>query len=235
MEPLRQIVAIGGGGFSADMPSVDEFVVSLVDSSRPRICFVPTAAGDSTQYMVRFFEAFPARSFDTSVLELFGRRVKDVGEFLGDQSIIYIGGGNTANMLSIWRTHGVDIALRDAWDAGVVLAGTSAGANCWFEASTTDSFLLGTADPLLDGLGFLSGSFCPHYDGEAARRPSFQSLVASGALPPGIACDEPAAVHFVGTQMSQVVTGAAGARAYSVVPGAGGTAVETPLETRVLS
>jgi peptidase E len=216
------------------MPLVDDFVVSLVGTPRPRICFVPTASGDSTQYMVRFFEAFPARSFDTSVLELFGRRVRDVAALIAEQDVIYVGGGNTANMLSIWRTHGLDVALREAWNSGVVLAGTSAGANCWFDASTTDSFLLGTADPLLDGLGFLAGSFCPHYDAEAARRPSFHELVGRGALPPGIACDEPAAVHFVDTEISQVVTAKKGACAYSVVPGDGGIAVETPLQTRIL-
>ena len=234
MEPQRQIVAIGGGGFSAEIPSVDDFVVSLVDAPRPRICFVPTASGDSAQYMVRFYEAFPARSFDTSVLELIGRHVRDVASFLGEQDVIYIGGGNTANMLSIWRTHGVDVALRDAWNAGVVLAGTSAGANCWFQASATDSFLLGTADPLLDGLGLLAGSFCPHYDGEAARRPSFNDLIGHGALPPGLGCDEPAAVHFIGTVISQVVTAREGACAYSVVPAGDGAATETPIQARLL-
>ncbi len=114
-----------------------------------------------------------------------------------EQDVVYVGGGNTVSLLAVWRAHGVDRALRDAYDGGVVLAGMSAGANCWFEACTTDSFQLGRADPLADGLGFVPGSFTPHYDSEPARRPAVLELVASGALPPGFACDDYAAVHLV--------------------------------------
>jgi dipeptidase E len=112
-----------------------------------------------------------------------------------------------------------------------VLFGASAGANCWFEASTTDSFLLGRADPLREGLGLLPGSFCPHYDSEPARRPSYRRLVAEGGLPPGIACDDFAAAHFDGTELAEVVTGQPGAAAYRVEPGADGV-VETSIPSR---
>jgi peptidase E len=117
----------------------------------------------------------------------------------------------------------------------VVLFGGSAGANCWFEASTTDSFLIGRADPLPDGLGFLSGSFCPHYDSEPARRPEYGRLVASGELPPGYAADDVAALHFVGTELAEAVASREGAGAYRVTRGSDGDSAEESLQTRHLS
>jgi peptidase E len=116
-------------------------------------------------------------------------------------------------MLAVWRLHGVDEALREAWERSVVLAGTSAGANCWFEASTTDSF--GPIGPLRDGLGLLEGSFCPHYDGEADRRPTYHRLIADG-FPGGFAADENVAIHFAGTKLAEVVSGRPEAGAYRV-------------------
>jgi len=226
--PERHVVAMGGGGFSDDDPLLDRYVVDLVGRPRPSICFVPTASGDADRYVLRFLEAFPARSFDTSVLRLFDREVADVAAFLGDHDIVYVGGGNTLNMLHVWRLHGVDVALRRAWEAGVVMAGVSAGANCWFEASTTDSWLVGRVDPLLDGLGLVPGSFTPHYDSEERRRPSLHGLVADGDLPPGFACDDLAAVHVVGTELHAAVAVTSEAMAYRVTAGPEG-AVEAPL------
>ena len=136
-------------------------------------------------------------------------------------------GSNTANLLAIWRAHGVDAILRGAWEAGVVLAGVSAGANCWFEGSTTDSF--GPLAALPDGLGLLPGSFCPHLDGEPERRPLFHRLIAEGTLPAGIACDDFAAVHLVGTELSEVVASREPAGAYRIVRGDGGDVHEEAL------
>jgi peptidase E len=149
--------------------------------------------------------------------------------------VVFVSGGNTLNLLAIWRAHGLDEILREAWDAGVVLAGGSAGANCWFEASTTDSYLLGRADPLPDGLGFVPGSFCPHFDSEASRRPEFRRLVGEGVLPPGLACDDLAAVHLVGTEVAEVLVSDPAAGARRVEPGEHGDVVEAPLETRLLA
>ena len=206
---------MGGGGWMMDDPALDRAVLELTDARRPRICFVPTASGDHPA-SERFLEAFPAHGFDASILWLFDRDVADIDAFLGEQDIIYVGGGNTVSMLAVWRAHGVDRALRAAYDAGVVMAGMSAGANCWFEACTTDSFRLGRADPLLDGLGFVPGSFTPHYGSEPARRPAVLELVASGGLPPGFACDDYAAVHMVGGAFAEAVRSHPDAR--SVVP-----------------
>jgi dipeptidase E len=149
-------------------------------------------------------------------------------EHLVSQDLIYVGGGNTANMLAIWRVHGIDRALREAWERGAVLGGMSAGANCWFEDSVTDSF-----GPELralgGGLGLLAGSFCPHYDGEPERRPTYTRLVQEGLLTPGYAADDDAAFHFEGTELREVVTQRDGARGYRVTAGG-----EEPLEARLL-
>jgi peptidase E len=140
MAAERQIVAMGGGGFMMDDPVLDRFVLDLVDAPRPKICLLPTAVAAMPVVVTRFFEAFPSKSFEPTFLDLFDRTVEDLASFVGEQDVVYVGGGNTANMLAIWRVHGMDTVLRAAWEAGVVMAGLSAGANCWFEASTTDSW-----------------------------------------------------------------------------------------------
>jgi dipeptidase E len=231
---MRQIVAMGGGGFLMDDPVLDRFVLSLIDARRPKVCFLPTASGDHPANEAALAEAFPAAGFDATVLHLFDRDVADITAFLGDQDLLYVGGGNTVSMLAVWRAHGVDAALRAAWEAGVVLAGVSAGANCWFEACTTDSFLLGRADPLLDGLGFVGGSFTPHYDGETARRPAVHELIAAGALPDGYACDDGAALHVVDGEVREAVGSRPGPRAFRVQR-TGDAVAETPLPIRSLT
>ncbi len=170
---------MGGGGFMAGRPSaLDTFMLSLSRAARPKVCFVPTPTGDSDRVVAAFFEAFVQRDCEPSCLRLFGVPSRPV-EHLAAQDVIYVSGGNTANALAIWRVHGVDRALRDAWQRGAVVGGVSAGANCWFECSVTDSFRA-DLDPLHDGLGLLAGSFCPHYDGEGLRRPVYRALVDDG-------------------------------------------------------
>jgi dipeptidase E len=221
------IVAMGGGGFFADPDSpLDDFMLSLSSATRPRVCFVPTPAGDSDRGIAAFFEAFSRRDCKPSCLRLFGVPERPV-ERLAAQDVIYVSGGNTANALAIWRLHGVDEAVRRAWERGAVLGGVSAGANCWFECSVTDSYGSELA-PLRDGLGILPGSFCPHYDGEELRRPVYRRLVDNG-FPAGYAAEDGAALHFAGTELREVVSSREGARAYRVEPGS-----ETPLDPRPL-
>jgi len=218
---------MGGGGFYADPSSaLDDFLLSLAPVEHPRICFVPTPSGDSDRGIAAFFEAFSSRDCEPSCLRLFGVP-DDPMRHLSMQDVIYVCGGNTANALAIWRLHGVDVALRDAWERGVVLGGPSAGANCWFECSVTDSFGQDLS-PLHDGLGLLPGSFCPHYDGEGLRRPRYRALVDEG-FPPGHAADDDAALHFVGAELREVVSARAGATGYRVGPG-----TEMPLDARSL-
>ena len=218
---------MGGGGFMAEPESpLDDLLLSLSPARRPRVCFVPTPAGDSDRGIAAFFEAFSRRECEPSCLRLFGTPERPA-ETLAQQDVIYVSGGNTANALAVWRLHGVDRALREAWERGAVLGGVSAGANCWFECSVTDSFGQDLG-PLDDGLALLPGSFCPHYDGEELRRPVFRRLVDDG-FPAGYAADDGAALHFVGPELREVVASRPGARAYRVEPGG-----ETTIDARPL-
>jgi len=218
---------MGGGGFMMEQSSpLDDFLLSLSLSACPRVCFIPTPAGDSDRAIASFFEAFSRRNCEPSCLRLFGTPERPA-ELLTHQDVIYVSGGNTANALALWRLHGVDRALAEAWTRGAVLGGVSAGANCWFECSVTDSFGRHLVS-LQDGLGILPGSFCPHFDGEALRRPMYRKLVDEG-FTSGYAADDGVALHFVGTELREVVASQPSARAYRVEPGA-----ETPLEPRLL-
>ena len=228
----RHVVAMGGGGFSQepDNPLLDDFVLGLTGAERPRICFLPTPSGDDRGYVANFYDAFVERA-RPSWLPLFNRRDADLRAHLFAQDVIYVGGGNTANMLAIWRVHGVDAILREAWERGIVLAGLSAGAICWFSHGVTDSFGLDLG-PLEGGLGLVEGSFCPHYDGEALRRPRYHDLVRDG-LPAGWAADDGAAVHFQGAEPAEAVASRRHARAYRVEL-VDGSVVERELPTRYL-
>jgi peptidase E len=159
--------------------------------------------------------------------------VADPEDLLLSQDVIFVGGGSVANMLAVWRLHGLDQIMAKAWQAGIVLSGVSAGAICWFTSGTTDSF--GTdLRPFTGGLGLLAPSYCPHYDSEPGRRPLYQSLIAGGSLPPGIACDDGAAAHFVDDSLAEIVADRPGARGYLVAVAEPGTAVETAVESRFL-
>ncbi len=230
--PVRkQIVAMGGGSFSVepDGSALDAYVLALAAKPRPKICFVPTASGDSPVYITKFYEAFGGRA-EATHLGLFGRPRTDMASVLTSQDIIYVGGGNTANMLAVWRVHGVDRLMRAAWERGVILTGVSAGMICWFECGVTDSF--GPLAALRDGLGFLAGSACPHYDGEKDRRPTYQQLVRGGC-PAGYAADDGAALHFVDTDRAACVASGTTARG-DRVRAESDTITETPLSVRLL-
>lgn len=234
------IVGMGGGGFlmEPDNPLLDDFVLGLARRTPARVCFVPTASGDSEANIARFYRALSRRCAATD-LALFGAgglprnpaRSDELAAFVAEQDVFYVGGGNTANMLALWRLHGLDTLLRGAWRSGAVLAGVSAGMICWFEASLTDSF--GGVEPLRDGLGLLRGSACPHYDGEAARRPAYQRLI-EGGFPEGYAADDGAALHFEGDALVEVVSSRPNAVAYRVALAGGRAVVETRLTTRFL-
>lgn len=199
------VLAMGGGGFMMEDDSpLDDFLLSLSGTTRPRVCLLATAMGDKAEVIVSFYEAFARRDCRPSHVTLFGAPEDPRGHVLR-QDVIYVSGGNTANALAIWRVHGVDLALREAWSRGAVVGGVSAGANCWFECSVTDSFDLELTG-LRDGLGLLAGSFCPHYDGEARRRPVYRRLVGEG-FPPGYAADDGVALLFEGTELREAVRG----------------------------
>ena len=193
---LGTILALGGGGFSMSddgTSAIDDYLLDLSGATRPRVCFVPTASGDFDGYSQRFEAAFRGRA-ETSVLSLFCHEPWGYADprMLLDQDVVYVGGGSTANLLAVWRAHGLPAVLTEAAANGTILAGISAGMNCWFEGSSTDSF--GPLAPLPDGLGFVRASACPHYLGEPGRRERYLGWVADGVLGDGYAVDEYAAI-----------------------------------------
>ena len=212
--------------------AIDDLLLDLTGVSRPRVCFAPTASGDSLDYRRRFEEAFAGRA-RTSVLSLFGSPPDDYRDpgILHEQDVVYVGGGSTANLLAVWRLHGLPEILRDAARSGTVLAGISAGMNCWFEQSSTDSF--GPLAPLRDGLGFLPGSACPHYLGEPGRRDLYRGWVRSGELADGYAADDFTALVFRDGALTDAV-GERPARTAFRVRRDGDDVVEEPIEVRRL-
>ena len=230
---MTRKIALLGGGFSDDPDTlIDEFVLAAARRPRPRVCFVPTASGDSRGYIERFYAAFTGRECEPSDLQLFRREERDLRSGVLAQDILYVGGGNTANLLAIWRLHGLDQVVREAYEAGVVLCGISAGAACWLECCLTDSF--GSLAPLQDGLGLLPGSMCPHYDSEGERHPAYREAVAAGTLPAGWAVDDGAAALFTDGQLTEVVARVPGVTVHRVSQ-SGGVAREEPLPARLLT
>jgi dipeptidase E len=230
----QRILAIGGAsvGPSSTDWLLHQYLLDLSGRERPRISFIGTAAGDNAADRAGFYATF-ARHAEATHLDLFGRTVDDVTAFLLDQDVLYVGGGNTANMLAIWRVHGVDKAIKTAWEQGVVLAGWSAGAICWFEGGITDSFGPDLG-PLKDGLRFLAGTFCPHYDSESLRRPRYESLVGSGALADGFAADDGVGLLFDGRTLTEAVASLPGQHAYRVERRRGNAVEETQIRARLL-
>jgi peptidase E len=236
----RHVLAIGGlrdfgavGSGADGVPLLAAHAARLSGAAAPRICVLNTAAGDDPGAYLRSYEFVGSAGARLTHLQLFPMpNAADPEDLLLSQDVIFVGGGSVANMLAVWRVHGLDRVMTRAWHAGIVLAGVSAGAICWFTSGTTDSF--GTdLRPFTDGLGLLAPSYCPHYDSEPARRPLYQFLIASGSLPAGIACDDGAAAHFVDDALAEIVTDRPGARGYRVDRSADG-ATESPIEARYL-
>jgi peptidase E len=216
-------------------PLLLAYAARLTGARSPRICILNTAWGDDPSAYVRSYELLGAIGGRLSHLQLFPMpNVSDPEDLLLSQDMIFVGGGSVANMLAVWRVHGVDAIMRRAWEAGIVLSGVSAGAICWFSSGTTDSFGVDLR-PFAGGLGLLAPSYCPHYDSEPGRRPLYQSLVAAGTLPAGIACDDGAAAHFVDDSLEGIVADAPDARGYSVGASPDRTAAETALDAKVLN
>ena len=215
------------GGRQLFFPALTDYVLRLTGKSRPRVLFLPTASGDDPGYLLTFYQAMAGVAAEPTHLALFSRTVDDIGGLIRAQDVVMVGGGNTANMLAIWRLHGVEHALRAAYANGTILTGWSAGCICWYEAGITDSFTpeLG---PLRDGLGLLKGSACPHYDSEERRRPVYAREIAAG-LPPGIALEDGVMARYEDERLVEIVSARPDGRAFRV--DANG---EHPLELRAL-
>ncbi len=235
----RHILATSGGFLPTGRNVSDwrpgplvTLALELSGRDRPRVCHVGTAVGDSVNGTAAFYAAMASTSARASHLALFTMpNVESPRDHLLSQDVIWVGGGSVANLLAVWRVHGLDGVMREAWEAGVVLAGVSAGSICWHVGGTTDSFGP-ELRPVTDGLGLIPYSNGVHYDSEAQRRPLFRRLVAEGTLPAGYATDDGVGLHYVGTELVEAVADRAGAAAYHVERDAAGSAVESRIEPR---
>ena len=236
-----KILATSGGFLPTDLgpykwrrgPLIEHAIHLAGDPEQPRFSFVGTASGDSLNGTVGFYSAFAGSDVRPSHLELFMMpNVADVRAHLLAQDVIWVNGGSVANLLAVWRTHGLDDVMRECWEAGVVLGGVSAGSICWYVGGTTDSF--GTElRPVLNGLALLPYGNGVHYDSEARRRPLIQRLVADGTLPTAHCTDDGVGLLYRGTELVEAVSEVDGKGAY-IVTRDGDAAVETRIEPRRL-
>jgi peptidase E len=230
---MRHLIAIGGAMLAAPEapPLLENYVLKHARRASPRVAFLGAAGGESPDYVLRFFKSFSRLDCRPSHFSMFAPPPGDLSEYLLAQDVLIVGGGNTKSMLALWRDWGIDAILRAAWEAGVVLAGESAGSICWFEQGLTDSFT-GRLVPL-PCLGLIAGSNCPHFDSEIVRRPIYFDFVGAGAMLPGIASDDGVALHYEGADLVEVVTTRAEASAWRVER-SGNEAKETRIEARAL-
>jgi len=232
----RHIIAIGGGMLMPDdrVPLHLEYALRVAGAREPRLCVMNTAAGDDPRWSLMMYDRFAGHPARVRHLALFPMpNVSDPEDLLMSQDVIFVGGGSVANMLAVWRVHGLDVIMRKAWQAGIVLTGSSAGGICWFEGGTTDSFGR-ELRAFTDGLGLLPGSYCPHYNSEPGRQPLYHQLIADGTLPGGLACDDGTGAHFTDDVLTELVGDRPAAGAYRVTASPGSGVTETPLETRYL-
>lgn len=231
----RQILAMGGGGFTMRerSPALDRFVLELTGRVVPKVCFLPTASGDPREQVRSFHQRFADWPCEPSVLSLFHlaeSNVDPIDHLLG-QDAIYVGGGSMRNMLAVWRAHGVDSAMRIAWERGIVLAGLSAGAMCWFQGGVSRS---SGVPEVVDGLGFLPGSLSVHLGGESDRLRVYRAAVAGGELPPGYAADDGAALLYAGRRLVECVSSHRDARVVRFTPDDFGGVTGNELPVRLL-
>jgi peptidase E len=226
---------MGGGGFTMepDNPALDDLVLELTGVREPRVLFVPTASGDPAEQIAAFHGCFADRACDPTHLSLFRRQgsARPLRETVLAQDAVYVGGGSMRNMLAIWRAHGLDGVLAEAYEQGVVLAGLSAGAMCWFQGGVTKSG--GRPEPI-EGLGLLRGSLSVHADGEPERLPVFLDAVRNGVLPGGWACDDGVGLVLRDGVVRRVVSSRPGAAALRV-DCVGGELVRRRLEPELLA
>ncbi len=206
---------MGGGGFlmESDNSLLDNYILKSPHKRKPKICFIPTAGGDAQRHIDNFYYCFQKKECNASHLSLFRGQTDKIEKFILAQDILYVGGGNTRNMLVLWKEWELDKSIIKAYNKGTVLAGVSAGSICWFEQGLTDSIPKQLTK--LDCLGILKGSNCPHFDGEPRRRPAFKKLIQSGQLKNGIATDDCCALHFIDEKLSKIISSRQSAKAYS--------------------
>ena len=193
---MRQVIAIGGGGFGRTQESnlIEQYILDQTSKKNPKICFIPTATGDLDPYVVNFYSVFSKLNCETSHISFFKRTI-DLKAHIQKQDVIFVGGGNTKSMLAVWRDWGLDLILKDAYDRGVVMSGVSAGAICWFEAGLTDSWASDLQ--MMKCMDFIPGNCAPHYDEEPERRPATKQFLENKSIDFMYGIEGGAALHFV--------------------------------------
>tara|TARA_Y100001968_G_C19441874_1_gene762982 strand:+ start:1442 stop:2134 length:693 start_codon:yes stop_codon:yes gene_type:complete len=191
----KHIIAVGGGGFgrSGEGYKIEKYIISFSKTSKPNICFIPTASGDNDSYKVSFYNTFTRLGCNPSHIDFFKRTV-DLKDHIDKQDIIYVGGGNTKSMLAVWKDWNLDVILKSAYENGVIMSGVSAGAICWFEKGITDSW--SNQLEIIKCLNFVEGICCPHYDEEPSRKPYVKRLIESASIPSCIAIEGDCALHI---------------------------------------
>ena len=229
----KQIFGIGGDFFPPQWkrPLLREHLLTLSTAARPKVCYVGTAGGDAAHSTVEFYREFGRHDCETSHLSLYSPPQKDIRSFILRNDIIYVGGGNTKNLMALWNEWGFGDIMREAWEAGIVLSGTSAGSICWFEDCITDSIPEGLT--ALKCVGLLKGSNSTHYGSHPDRPATYRELIRTGEVSPGISTDDGCALHYIGNDLHEIVTQDPDARAYRVER-VGDDYKETPLEARYL-
>ena len=192
---MSDIIAIGGGGFGRNPKHniIEQYLLNLSDKEKPNILFIPTASAEDKSYIINFYTCFSNLNCNPYHLSLFGRTPR-LDSLFSKADIIYIGGGNTKSMLAVWKDWKIDILLKKAYEKGKILCGVSAGAICWFEDGVTDSWASNLN--IIDCLGFIKGSCCPHYNGEVDRRPSVNNFLQNNGLKRGVAIEDGSAIHY---------------------------------------
>ena len=193
---MKQIIAIGGGGFGREIKNlkIEKYIINQSKSKKPKICFIPTATGDDEGYIKNFYKAFDSLGCVTSHINFFKRTIK-LDEHIQKQDIIFVGGGNTKSMLAVWKEWGLDKILFDAYNNEVIMSGVSAGAICWFKKGITDSWQDHQA--ILPCLNFVDGVCCPHYDEEPERIPFVKKILDKKLINDCLALEGFNALHLV--------------------------------------
>jgi len=193
---MRQVIAIGGGGFGRTQESnlIEQYILDQTSKTKPKICFIPTATGDLDSYIVNFYSVFTKLKCEPSHISFF-KRTMDLQAHIQKQDAIFVGGGNTKSMLAVWRDWGLDLILKDAYVRGVVMSGVSAGAICWFEAGLTDSWASDLK--MMECMNFIPGNCAPHYDEEPERRPATKKFLENKSIDFMYGIEGGAALHFV--------------------------------------
>lgn len=223
---------MGGGGFleEPENPLLDQYFISLANKPRPKVCFIPTASGDSAGFLDKFYLNMKKHDVEASHLSLFKPPAGSLRDFVFDKDVFYVGGGNTRNLMVLWKEWGLDKLLKEAYAAGKVMGGISAGSLCWYEYGVTDS-VTGELNKLAC-TGILKGSNCPHYDVEQERRPAYHHLIAAG-MPAGVACDNSVAAVYENEKFVEFVSSVPNAKGF-FVSSKGGKILEEEIQPRFL-